>query len=267
MTLMRSLRAGLLLGLASAAAAAAPAAPSADPGVELVGPQAAAIYARIHAARSDMPIAAIRPAEAPGLYTVELGDSTAYYATADGSHLIAGDLYSVGPQGFDNRTEDLRAAKRVGMLDEVSTSDMIVFPAQGETRGVINVFTDVDCGFCRRLHREVPALNAMGVEVRYLAYPRAGLDSRSAQKLVWAWCAKDRQTALTREKNDQPIEQRSCANPVAAEYRLGQRMGVRGTPAIFLADGTMLPGYMPAHALVAAMGLSVPGADAAAGGG
>jgi thiol:disulfide interchange protein DsbC len=249
-----------LVSLALIALAAVPASHGADAsGVELEGPQAAAIYARLNAASGEMPIVAIRPAAA-GLYAVELADASAYYATADGSHLIAGDLYAVLADGFANRTEDLRATRRIEMIDEVSRDDMIVFSPDGETRGVVNVFTDVDCGFCQRLHREVPALNEMGVEVRYLAYPRAGIGSGSMDKLVSAWCAEDPRVALTRLKTGKPVEPRSCANPVASQYRLGQRMGVRGTPALFLEDGRMLPGYMPAAALAAELGLAPQGA-------
>ncbi|MDZ7826828.1 MAG: DsbC family protein [Gammaproteobacteria bacterium] len=245
--------ASLLSVLLAATAMTATAAPE---GVELEGEAAERIYARLHAAEQAMPIVAVRPSPAPGLYTVEMEDATAYYATADGGFLVAGDLYGVSGAGFANRTEDLRAGRRVEMLAAVAKEDMIVFAPEGETRGVVSVFTDVDCGFCQRLHREVPALNEMGIEVRYLAYPRAGIGSKSADKLVTAWCAEDPRTALTRLKQGRPVEPRSCANPVASQFRLGQRMGVRGTPALFLEDGRMIPGYRPAEALAEEMGLA-----------
>ena len=233
---------------------ALPAAGAADD-VVLRGDAAQAIYERIRAASPAMPIIAVVPAPVEGLYTVELGNAAAYYATADGGHLIAGDLYAVTGDGFANRTEELRAVRRAEMLEDLGTDDMIVFAPEGERRGVVSVFTDVDCGFCQRLHREVPELNEMGIEVRYLAYPRAGIGSPSAEKLVSAWCADDPQAALTRLKNGEPVEPRSCANPVAAQFRLGQRLGIRGTPALFLEDGRLLPGYMPAQALAAELGL------------
>lgn len=221
----------------------------------LEGEDAARIYANLTEASPAMPITAVVPAPVPGLYAVQLEDGGAYYATPDAKHVVAGDLYAIVDGGFVNRTEDLRSARRRLMLEEIDEGDMIVFAPDGERRGVVSVFTDVDCGFCQRLHREVPALNEMGIEVRYLAYPRAGVGSATADKLVSAWCAEDPQTALTRLKSGEPVEPRSCANPVAAQYRLGQRMGVRGTPALFLEDGRMLPGYMPADALAAEMGL------------
>jgi thiol:disulfide interchange protein DsbC len=222
----------------------------------LEGEAAERIYENLLAASPTMPIVAVVPAPVPGLYTVELEDATAYYATPDARHLVAGDLYAIEDGAFVNRTEALRSARRLDMLEELDTDEMIVFAPEGRRRGVVNVFTDVDCGFCQRLHREVPALNEMGIEVRYLAYPRAGIGSPSADKLISAWCADDPQAALTRLKAGEPVEPRSCVNPVAAQYRLGQRLGVRGTPALFLENGRMLPGYMPADALAAEMGLA-----------
>ncbi|MEE4362036.1 MAG: DsbC family protein [Pseudomonadales bacterium] len=225
--------------------------------VRLEGPHAKKILDRLEAARPGLPIVAVDPAGVGDLYAIEMSDGTVLYATEDGSHLVAGDLYRIGPDGLENRTEERRSDKRVAMLRALEEKDMIVFSPKGETRGVVNVFTDVDCGFCQRLHQEVPELNAMGIEVRYLAFPRAGIGSASYDKIVSAWCATDPRQALTRLKSGDPIEPRSCDNPVAAQYRLGQEMGVRGTPALFLEDGRMLPGYMPAAALAAEMGLSV----------
>jgi thiol:disulfide interchange protein DsbC len=221
----------------------------------LTGEAAAEIYARLDTARPGLPILSIAPAPVPGLYAVALDDGTILYATEDGQHLLAGDLYEIGAAGLRNRSEDVRAVRRLSLLDEVPLDDMIVFPAKGERLGVVNVFTDVDCGFCQKLHQEVPALNARGIEVRYLAFPRAGVGSGAYDKIVSAWCASDPRAALTRLKAGDPVEPKRCANPVADQYRRGPQLGVRGTPALFLEDGRYLPGYLPAESLAAEMGL------------
>jgi thiol:disulfide interchange protein DsbC len=132
---------------------------------------------------------------------------------------------------------------------------MVIFPATGTRKAVINVFTDVDCGFCQKLHQEVPELNRMGVEVRYLAYPRAGVGSPSYAKIVSAWCSQDRNLAITRLKAGESIPDATCENPVADQFELGQSIGVTGTPAIVLEDGTMVPGYQPAAQLAAIAGV------------
>jgi thiol:disulfide interchange protein DsbC len=133
---------------------------------------------------------------------------------------------------------------------------MIIFAAAGETRGTVTVFTDVDCFYCQKLHREVPALNEAGIEVRYLAYPREGLGGASYRKIATAWCADNPQQVLTQLKNRQAVADNVCpGNPVADQYKLGQQVGVNGTPALVLENGELVPGYMAADALAKRMGV------------
>ena len=114
----------------------------------------------------------------------------------------------------------------------------------------VTVFTDIDCAYCRKLHREMPELQALGVKVRYIFYPRSGPGSKSWQKADWVWCADDRNTALTDAKADRPIEAKQCDTPVDIHYNLGRQVGLTGTPAIVLETGDMFPGYIPAKLLV-----------------
>ena len=197
-----------------------------------------------------------RHSPVPGLLEVELADGPTVYATPDGSFFVLGDLYRVGAAGYVNLAEQRRNGERLQAIAAVADQDMIVFPAEGETRASITVFTDVTCFYCQKLHKEVPELNRRGVEVRYLAYPRAGVGSEGFRLLATAWCASDRQDTLTRLKAREEVKQSVCpGNPVADEFALGQAVGVRGTPAIIMPDGQMVPGYRPADDLVAALGL------------
>jgi thiol:disulfide interchange protein DsbC len=133
---------------------------------------------------------------------------------------------------------------------------MIIFSPEGETRAHITVFTDVSCFYCQKLHKEVPELNKRGVEVRYLAYPRSGLDSPGYRQLATAWCASDRQDAITKLKAQQSVPENVCEeNPVADQFALGQQLGVRGTPAMVTETGTMIPGYQSADDLMVTLGL------------
>lgn len=221
----------------------------------LEGDAAAIVRDRLLAVRPDLPLVAVTPAALDGFYAVEFEDGTIFYATEDGGFLLAGDLYEVSDDRFVNRSEDVRARRRADTLAGLDLDDMIVFGANGDTRAIITVFTDADCGFCRQLHLEVPELNRRGVEVRYLAFPRAGVGSSSYDRHVSAWCSSDRQVAITRLKNGEAIEPRRCDNPVAAQHGLSQQLGVRGTPAIFLESGRYLPGYMPARELLTELGI------------
>lgn len=220
---------------------------AADPG----GP----IVAKLQALRPDLPVIGVSLTPVPNMVAVELAGGTMLYATADGQYFIAGELYEVGEQELVNLTAARYTAQRKAKLEQVDPADMVIFSAEGERKAVINVFTDVDCGFCRKLHLEVPKLNEMGVEVRYLAYPRAGIGSESYDKIVSAWCSEDPNDAITRLKRGEQVPERTCENPVAAQFALGQELGIRGTPAIMFEDGTLLPGYVPAEELISALGI------------
>src|SRR3546814_3045587 len=96
----------------------------------------------------------------------------------------------------------------------------------------VAVFTDVECGFSRKLHSQIDDYNREGIAVQYLAFPRMGLGSADFQKMVNVWCATDRKQALTDAKNDRRVPTRNCTNPVTMEYDVGQRIGLAGTPLI-----------------------------------
>jgi len=202
-------------------------------------------------------IESVRPSPAPGIVEVQVINGPLLYATDDGGYFfLNGDLHQVSVSGAVNLTEERRSLARKEQLAAVSLEDMVVFSPKGETRDYVSVFTDVTCFYCQKLHREVDQLNAKGVEVRYLAFPRGGINSDGAKKLATAWCADDQQTTLTELKAGMDLPVNDCAdNPIAAQYQLGQEMGVSGTPAIITSSGMMIPGYRPAADLIVALGL------------
>jgi thiol:disulfide interchange protein DsbC len=202
-------------------------------------------------------IESVRPSPAPGIVEVQVINGPLLYATEDGGYFfLNGDLHQVSEAGAVNLTEERRSLARKEQLAAVSLVDMVVFSPKGETRDYVSVFTDVTCFYCQKLHREVDQLNAKGVEVRYLAFPRGGINSDGAKKLATAWCANDQQTTLTELKAGMDLPVNDCADsPIAAQYQLGQEMGVSGTPAIITSSGMMIPGYRPAADLIVALGL------------
>ena len=156
----------------------------------------------------------VRPSPAPGIIEVQIENGPMLYATDDGGYFfLNGDLHRTNPSGAVNVTEERRSAGRQEQLAVVSIDDMVVFSPVGEVRDYVSVFTDVTCFYCQKLHLEVDELNAKGIEVRYLAFPRGGMNSDGAKKLATAWCAKDdQQTTFTELKagvelpiNDCPI--------------------------------------------------------------
>lgn len=202
-------------------------------------------------------IGTFKPAGLEGFYKVQLTDGPILYVSRSGDHLFEGSLYHMEGGKLVNLTEQDAASDRAALMKQLNPREMIIFSPKSpvKTKSVITVFTDVDCGYCQKLHQEVPELNAHGVEVRYMAFPRAGVDSPTAKKLESAWCAGNKQEALTRLKARQSIPEKTCSNPIARQYELGHRMGVNGTPAILLQDGTMIPGYRPAPDLIKTLGI------------
>ena len=202
----------------------------------------------------ELAIVSVTQTPMPGFFHIELESGQALYGSADGQFLFSGDMYRLSDR-VENLAEVARQAKRRALLAKESLDDMVVFSPAGPTKAHITVFTDVDCGYCRKLHSEMADINALGIEVRYMGYPRAGLGTPTHAKIVSAWCAEDRNVAMTTLKSGGEIPNLDCKNPIARQYELGRKLGVSGTPAIITADGRLLPGYMPAAVLAKEIGI------------
>lgn len=186
-----------------------------------------------------------RVAEAPvaGLLEVTYG-AQVFYVSKDGRHLINGEVFDL--KSRTNLTKGRLAEARRDMMATLDESAMITYKAKGKEKHVISVFTDIDCVYCRKLHEGMAEMNELGITVHYLAYPRAGLNSPSYDKAVSVWCSEDRNAAMDKAKNEQQVDNKSCGDaPVKEQFSVGQAVGVSGTPAMVLSDGTLVPGYMP----------------------
>lgn len=200
---------------------------------------------------ANLPIEAVAESPMPGVYQVQLQGGRQLYTSADGQFLLQGYLFQVKDGSVVNLTEAAESRGIAKLIDAIPASEMVVFaPKTPKTH--ITVFTDTDCGYCQKLHAEVPELNRLGVEVRYVAFPRQGLGSPAAKELESVWCAKDPKEAMNLAKARKGVPSATCANPVAKQFALGQMIGVNGTPAIVLANGQMIPGYQPAPQLAKA---------------
>lgn len=214
------------------------------------------ILDNLRQARSDLNYSEVKASPMPGLYEVRVEGGPTLYVNEDGSHFIAGDLFSIQSGRFVNIQEQERSKERAELIAKVDAKKSIVFAPKGETKAVLHVFTDVDCGYCQKLHREMEMINAKGIEVRYLAYPRSGPFSPSGQKLATAWCADDKQAELTKLKNREDVPMNVCpGNPIEEQYNLGQTMGVNGTPNMVTESGELIGGYLPADRLAQVLGL------------
>ena len=172
------------------------------------------------------------------------------YVSKDGRYLFQGELLDLAKK--INLTQTARAQIRKEEFQKLEENSLISFGRKNiNDTGNIYVYTDIDCGYCRKFHLEVPALNDAGITVHYLAYPRAGLKSDSYDKAVNVWCAANKEKALSKAKAGEKIATRKCASPVADHFALGQSMKLAGTPAVYSSDGTYLGAYAPAEQLIA----------------
>ena len=226
---------------------------------------------------------------------VVLDDGSVMHMTPDMSHFVYRDeLYSLGGDSPVNVTQSRNNPKRAAAMNGIADSKTVVFRAQGAEKARINVFTDIDCGYCQKLHQEIPRLNELGITVRYLAYPRSGIKdpqngrlTDSYLKINYVWCQDDRKAAMTNMKNTQRelsmlgqrlrqggavmlqdqyrtaaaqmddimSKSKDCGAPIAEQYELGGQLGVTGTPAIVTQDGRLFPGYLPADELARRLGV------------
>ena len=182
------------------------------------------------------------------------------YVSDDGRYLLQGSLFDI-EQRRDLSEVGLAKVRRT-LLADVPESDRIVFGPPAPTY-TVTVFTDVECGYCRKLHQEIDEYNRQGIAIQYLAFPRMGPSSEDFRTMEAVWCAEDRKQALTDAKSGKTVPSRRCTNPVAMHYELGQRIGLSGTPLIIAEDGTQLSGYMPPTALRAALDDLAKNADGA----
>ena len=189
----------------------------------------------------DAEIQYVGPAIFPGFQEVVAMRST-FFVSNDGKYLVNGKVFEV--ERTLDVTDHAYAGIRKEALAKVPKSDRIVFAASNPQH-VVTVFTDVECGYCRRMHQDIAQYNAAGITIEYLAYPRAGMGSADARVMESVWCSADRKAALTEAKAGRPVPPRTCTNPVGKQYELGQVVGLQGTPMVITANGVALPGYMP----------------------
>lgn len=180
-----------------------------------------------------------------GILQIQI-NSDIVYMTADSKYLFQGQILEMDTR--INLTDQAKSTIRLGLLKELNTDEQISFGPENPVYDLL-VFTDLDCGYCRKLHNQMEEYNKEGIAIHYLAFPRAGIGSASYDKFVSVWCADDQQQALTLAKNGDEPEPLNCPNPVADQYELGREVGVTGTPALVTENGTLIPGYMPPEQL------------------
>lgn len=196
----------------------------------------------------EMEVDNVSPSPIAGLYEVMVGTQL-MYVTGDGRYFVDGRIVDLEKR--EDLTEPRLAEARLRAISKLGDDQMIVFAPDEEVRHTVTVFTDIDCGYCRKLHQEMDGYNDEGIRIRYLFYPRAGKGSPSYEKAVSVWCADDRRAAMTAAKAGEKIPSKDCATPIDQHVALGQSLAIRGTPALLLDSGDLVPGYVEPKRLAA----------------
>ena len=248
----RLITAALLGALSLTACAQAPQAPAADKPTAAKPATASTAASGSAEDRARAAIAKLNPrakveyvgaAPLPGFREVIAGGQL-LYVSDDGRYLMQGAVLDLEAQEDLMQNSPALAEHRRKLIATIPHAERIVF-APPNAKYTVTVFTDIECGYCRKLHGEVGELNRLGIAVEYLAFPRMGLGSQDHKDMISVWCSPDRKRALTDAKAGKPVAPRDCKNPVTMEYDVGQRVGVSGTPAIYSAEGVQLGGYLP----------------------
>jgi thiol:disulfide interchange protein DsbC len=208
-----------------------------------------AVKAALAKAMPTVKIDSLTPSQVPGLQEVVIPGAI-FYISDDGKYLLQGHLIDI--EAKKDITEEKLAALRLKELEAVGKDNMIIFKAE-KPKYTVSIFTDIDCGYCRKLHSEMDQYLAAGISIQYLFFPRAGKGSESYDKAVSIWCAKDRKKALTAAKLGTDPEKKTCDNPIDKHMKLAEIFETRGTPMIITEKGNILPGYVPADKLLKAL--------------
>lgn len=234
--------------LGSALFTASAGAASDDPAIDV-------IRAKLGETLPDVNIGSLEVSAIPGLYEL-ITDGEIYYVSADGDFIIDGDMIDLSTRS--NLTAARKGKIHLSLINAVAEKDMLIYEPANESDRSVTVFTDISCGYCRKLHAELDQLLAGGVRVRYLMFPRAGLGSQAHKDLESVWCAEDPQEAMTQAKAGGAIVPKECSNPIPNHVALAEQVGLRGTPLIYLDNGEMVPGYRSAQQLVSIIQNSEP---------
>jgi thiol:disulfide interchange protein DsbC len=202
------------------------------------------------ASQNQLQILDIKATPLPNMFEVELNTGEILYTDISGDFLFAGDMYQTSTEGLLNLSATKRQSRTIEKVQAVPDDQKLIFTPD-EVKASITVFTDVDCTYCRALHRDLEELLALGIEVRYMAYPRGGEQAGSYDKMISVWCSDDRHKSLTQAKNGQNIPSKDCNSPVLEHYALGNELGITGTPALIFPDGRLVPGYVEPDRLAA----------------
>ena len=172
-----------------------------------------------------------------GLYEVRVNDSEIFYTDAEGNFLLQGVLIDTKARRnlTEERTEKLNAIDFAAL--PIKDAFTIV---RGNGKRKMAVFEDPNCGYCKRFERDLQKVS--DVTIYMFLYPILGPDSTDKSKSIW--CAKDKARAWQDHMvRDQAVTKATCDSAaVDRNVDFGRKHKITGTPTLFFADGSRVPG-------------------------
>lgn len=231
--------------LALAAALAAPAVQASE----------AAVRQLFQSKLTDVTVESVSRSPMPGLYEV-VANGHIFYTDEKVNFIIRGVLFDARTSAMRNVTRERNAELTAKVL--VKSTDNAIKRVRGNGKRVIYTFEDPNCGYCRQQQKEF--LKMTDLTIYTFLWPILSPDSVEKSRAVW--CSKDRAKAwedlMTRGIAPAPADPK-CETPLDKNMDLARRFGANGTPAIFLADGRTLGGYVPAEKIEEALKAPAPG--------
>jgi thiol:disulfide interchange protein DsbC len=181
----------------------------------------------------------------PGLWEVRIGNEL-IYTDAEGDHIFEGEL--IDTKNKANLTRQRIAKLTAIKFDELPLKDAMVIK-QGNGSRKLAVFADPNCGYCKRLERDLVALK--DVTIYNFVYPVLGPDSNEKSRAIW--CSKDAMKTWRDWMIDGVTPPRSMGkcDDAAIQRTLdyGKKYRINGTPALVFENGDRVPGALPAAEL------------------
>ncbi|MGB0938636.1 MAG: DsbC family protein [Colwellia sp.] len=205
---------------------------------------------------ADAPIEVLGELPLKGFYEVMIGGQ---YLVVDesGSYAFLGGIIDLTTMEniAETRRNKAKAIAAQTAIKKLPEDIFVTYSPKGEVKGTVYVYSDPNCGYCKKVHKEVNQYLAAGIELKYIPYPIFG--AKSVEQTRQMMCADNPEVAMTElmSGTDKGNYKQSnypnvCSKLVDMGSESGRGLGITGTPYIYLSTGKVIAGYQEAEAII-----------------